>query len=328
MDRQIYNQTALEQDMKSRLLLVLLLALGLCTVCSDDSSNPVHENPPDDTTTFSIYCAGDDASAVSQYISASTGGTVEVYSSDSVRFTLTIPDHSLNSSATVTLTPLDTFEVTGPVVTACIDSDSGTGFCFPGILCEPEGLWFDSGAVLAIEFPESRPFAFDSGATIAYFGVRDTNFYACSTVVDQANRRLSCIIDHFSGYATATTPPQDEEDECATLETAYLTEHNIASAHAGTDLFYYSLQRLLDVKQANYRSDPYFTGQGWIPCPSFGGQVDAGIRELISLHWTKLQQIWGGYEVVDLSFSDMIDHYRQMQNLTTQLSGTDAHDIV
>jgi len=311
--------------MKSRLAFLLLIALGLYSVCSDDSSNPVDNDPPPDSTAFSICCVGDDASAVSQYIIASAGGTAEVYSSDSVRFTLTVPDHSLNSSATITLTPLDTFSVTGPVVTACIDSDSGTGFCFPGIMCEPTGLSFDSGAILTVEFPESHPFAFDSGTTIAYFDIRDTNFYACSTVIDQANRRLSCIIHHFSGYATANMPPQGKEDECATLQAAYLTQYQVTSAHAGTDLFYYSLLRLLDVRQANYRDDPYFSGQGWIPCPSFNSQVDAGISELINLHWTQLQAIWNEYTVTELSFGNMIDHHKQMQNMTARLSGTDAY---
>lgn len=311
--------------MKLRLVFLLLLALGLCSVCSDDATTPVNDNPPDDNSKFSLYSSGDEDSRVDEFINAANGGTIEVSTDDSVRFILSVPAYSLPYSVSLLLTPLDSFDVAGPVVTACVDTGGGTGFCFPGIICEPTGTVFDSGAILTVEFPESQPFTFDSGITIAYFDTEDTNFYACSTVVDTSNRRLSCIIHHFSGYTTTTMPPQDEEDECAALEAAYFTAEGNARVLAGTESFYYSVSRLLELRRANWRSDPNFTGQGWIPCPSFNSQVDAALAELISLHWTRLQATWGEYPVQDLSFSNMIDHHKAMRWLTAMASGYDAY---
>ncbi|RKX27796.1 MAG: hypothetical protein DRP45_00105 [Candidatus Zixiibacteriota bacterium] len=308
--------------MKLRLAFLLILALGLCSTCSDNSTNPVKDDPLPDSSAFLIHCAGDTAAAVSQYISATNGGIIEVTTADSLRFTLSIPEHSLESSATLTLTPLSSFEVTGPVVTACVNADSGTGFCYPGIICEPAGLEFDPAAVLAVEFPDNQPFLFDSGITIAFFDTVIATFYACSTIVNQTDRSLSCIVSHFSGYTTANIPPQ--EDECAALEAAYQPVYDNARATAGAEQFYHYALRLVEIRRGNYRSDPYDFGQSWIPCPSFNTQVDFDLSELINLHWSRLQSYWDEVSADQISFSDMIDHHHRMQGLANQVLGTDA----
>lgn len=307
--------------MKKLFLLVSFTAM-FALVCSDSGTNSDDDDgagPDTNQTTVSITAIGDQSLAVSEYVSYDTDEEITVVTEDNVTFRLTIPANALATSTTVTLTPLDTFELDAQLFIQAIDVGGGTGIRFPGILCDPAGLTFDTPAVLRIQLPPGQPFPLDSGSTVLYFDEGAGVFFPCSTRVDMVNHRLECLVTHFSGYATANIPTQ--EGECATLLGVYNGLHATAEALCGAPSFVASVIPLLDMKAGNYRDDPYFSGQGWIPCPSFNDQVDHDISQLVATHWTAIQALIAGDEA-----SDQIDYVRhrreELIHLGALVSGT------
>ena len=129
----------------------LLIAGCLLLVCSDsstDGDDPVELSD----TTITVFYQTDDTRSVTTNVIASQGGTVTTTDADSIIYTLTVPAYSLPHSTAITLTPIDTLGVDEPAV---FEGVGDSAFCIPGILCEPEGVMFDSGATLTIQFPES-----------------------------------------------------------------------------------------------------------------------------------------------------------------------------
>lgn len=317
---------ALTGDILMKKLLLLLFSTAVfALVCSDSGTNSDDggDDPGPDTnqTTISITAIGDQSLAESEYVSHDTDEEITVVTEDNVTFRLTIPANALPTSTTITLTPLDTFDLDAPLFIQSIDVGGGTGIRFPGILCDPAGLTFESPATLRIQFPPAQPFPLDTGSTVLYFDEVAQTFFPCSTRVDMVNHRLECLVTHFSGYATANVPSQ--EGECETLLGVYLGLHAGAEALCGTSSFVAAVIPLLDMKAGNYRDDPYSSGQGWIPCPSFNDQVDYDISQLVAAHWTAIQALIAGDAA-----SDQIDYVRyrreEMIHLGALVYGTDA----
>lgn len=311
--------------MKRPVLLFLLLG-ALSLVCSDNPTDSTDNtpDPPNTDSLFLIHYTTDPAATVSEAIAASAGGTIDLTCSDSVRISLTIPPHSLSADTTVTLAPLASFSVDGPATATCICGDTTVGICLPGVVCSPAGLVFDSGATLDVVFPASQPFDFDSGATVAYFSSDDSLLYACSTAVIPAQRRLSCIIGHFSGYVTSSFPSDDDQDPCAPLYIAHNRVRAEVQAVYGTEYFYSSLSRVYEVLRGNVRHDPDFPNQYWIPCPQFTEFVDSEVATMLREHTEILLQLFHDVPATPAVISNLISHHQRMQQLVAVVSGPQA----
>lgn len=308
-----------------RLFFTLLLigVVGLILNCSNSGTDSNdNENPAD--SGFAVSCVGDNTTSVSQAFTATAGGTIEAVSVDGVTFTLEIPAYALPGDNNITLTPLDSFAADGPGYFNCIDVGGGTGFCFEGVLCQPEGLQFDSVATLTVTFPEAMPFPFDSGTTIIYFDTSGSVLYACSTLINQAERRLSCQIHHFSGYTTVNVPMDSADNSCAMLLAEYDPLYQAVYSAAGYQEFIPLALRLLEMKAGNYRSDPCNSSQGWIPCPSFNDQVDVDFITLLNHHVSVLQNRYQPEDPTASLIGDLIGYHKELLYLQAYLAGTSA----
>ncbi|MEA1981576.1 MAG: hypothetical protein U9N54_11480 [candidate division Zixibacteria bacterium] len=309
--------------MKRWLLFTLLVLVSasflVCTetkiVTNDDNNNSHPINP-----VFDIDCIGNTNAAVTQTIQADIGGSITTTSANNVNFTLTIPAYSLANDTDITLTPLDSFDLSGPFSIACVDTSGGSDICFEGIICEPSGLMFDSGATLTVEFPVGQPFPFDSSTTITFFDTSNAVFYIYPTTIDPVNRLLICTLNHFSGYVTNTVPYMTVEDLCAILYSSFdnlkiAANNSIRSA----DFVSYVVQ-IIELKASNH-----YTNSGEpnpnlreIECPNFNEMIDAQIYTLITHHWSVLHEIWteGGIDYIPSMISDHQSLYRMTPYIT------------
>jgi len=300
-------------------LIPFLLLIGcFILVCSDsstDSDDPINQGD----TVLTVFYQTDDSKAVTSYVSASSGGTITTTDSEGIIYTLTVPAHSLAISATLTITPVDTLAVEGPVVIVGIGDSS---FCIPGIICEPEGLMFDSGATLTIQFPETINILCDSTFTAVYFDTVMPAFYPIAGSFDTLTNTFTCEIFHFSGYTTVNVPPT--ASDCDLLMATYSPAYEYAYSAAGSDIFYYTALKLYEIKASNTRTDPYGSGQSWLACSWFNSLVDNDMITLINRHWEVLEEYYNNIEILNLNISSVIRHYERLDVIYGYTIGTAA----
>lgn len=305
--------------MKHIIIVLFLLGVILLT-CTDKSTNPVNEEPKSEPvdSLFTIKYDVTGSMPVTKEILADSGGSMTAIDPHGVTFTLTIPPHSLASNTNITLRPLTSFDINGPITILPTDTVNG----FTGIICEPADLVLDSGATFTVNFPSGQQTPFDSGTVISYFDTDGSIFYPVSTEIDVAKGSLSCNIHHFSGYTTLYIPP--EQDECEVMESMFWSQRDYFYSTCGSDNFRYAIIRLLEMRSGNYRSDPYGSGQGWLACPSFNLFVDSELRLLVERHITAIKEFCETTPVTELNFNYIIDLHRDLQNLVYLVYDTDA----
>ncbi len=226
--------------MKRYLFFIFVLAPAITLLtCSKKSSGPAGPEPPV-RTPFEITYTADPSRSVSQRISASAGGTIEVRNADSVTFNLSIPPHALRLDTTITITPLSVLEIGGPtgaVCAGCIAPDSMC--CHHGALFEPAGLRLDSSAVITVQFPPGKGFPFAHDAAVVYFDSAAGRYAPCITTCDSAAGRLLARITHFSGYGS-DDPSYDQQEE------AIYQALDLATGYINSPMLFYPIMRDLE----------------------------------------------------------------------------------
>lgn len=311
--------------MKKWLLLIFVfigcMALFVCSnnnVVSDDGDGG---DPPPTDTVFNITATADTDHSSSQIIIASNGGELTLTNAVGVIFTLTIPPYSLPNDTLVTLTAIDSFALTGPVTFGCVDSSNSSGFCFEGILCEPVGLYFDSGATLSVQFPQSDPFPFDSSIGLLYFETSETKLFPCQIEIDSATYQIICSINHFSGYVTTSVPYLSEDDLCAMLYTSYNDLKVAAGNTMAIDRLISYLRLIMDLKSSNHYTNSFDplapTAQLQIECSSFNGTIESDLPPILTSFWNNLKGVWNenGIDYIPQMISDYEDSFEALHYL-------------
>lgn len=279
-----------------------IIAIGCMVlfVCSDDnviSDDDNDDDPPLDSV-FNITATANNAYSSTEEISAASGGDVNLTDGAGVSYTLIIPPYSLANDTTITLTAFDTFALTGPVTFNCVDSGNSSGFCFEGVMCEPSGLFFDSGATLIIQFPATPYFPLDSGINIIYFDQENTIFYPCETEQDTTNRTLSCTIYHFSGYVTNSSAYMSEDDFCQIMQSSFIQLKDIAQASIMVEELQTNLSMIYDLNMRNHYTNTFNpldpTAELEITCTSLFNMIDGGMPDILNSFWGNLQTVWNG----------------------------------
>lgn len=302
-----------------QIMIVLFLSGVVLLSCTDKATDPVNEEPEPVNSLFTIKYDVTGSVPVTREILADSGGSMTAIDPHGVTFTLTIPPHSLASNINITLRPLTSFDINGPITILPIDTANG----FSGIICEPDDLVLDSGATFTINFPGGQQTPFDSGTVISYFDTDGSIFYPVSTEIDAAKGNLSCNIHHFSGYTIINIPP--EVNECDVMELMLIELRNYANSTCGSDFFRDAIVQIIELRAGNSRSDPYGFGQGWIPCPELNTLIDNELNVLIGRHIEKIKEEFGTTPVTELNFSNIIDLHRDLQNMIGLVYLTDAH---
>jgi hypothetical protein len=185
----------------SRLFICLvLLFLVLSPVgCSDMTTTP-EEPEVDETVDFGLLFdyQTEPANAASADITPGAGGSVTATGSNGVSYSLVISPEAVDTIRTVTITPFSSLTIT------TMDSTvRDTSACLQGAMFEPDGLEFDSLAVLTITFPVS---GVDCSLSDDYRVVLfddDSAFYEImGTGVNLGASSLVCTLTHFSNYGT------------------------------------------------------------------------------------------------------------------------------
>lgn len=303
--------------MKRSIFLLIILLMGiLISVCSDEtivSGDTDNDNDPIDSV-FSISMTTDNSFTTSQTINSETGGDISLTNANGVIFTLLIPPYSLPNDTEIILTALESFDISGPVDFGCVDSSGGSNFCFEGIVCEPSGLVFDSGATLTVQFPSGTSFSIDSSITITYFDTVDQIVYPYQVSLDSTNRTISCTLYHFSGYVTSSVPYISEDQLCGMLNSQFYSLKSSMELAILPEQFINSLLMFLDLKRQNHYVNSYNplfpTNDLVVECPGFNATVDAEIPLLLNTFWSNLASYWSEQNVEYISH--MISDYNTM----------------
>ncbi|HSG27078.1 MAG TPA: hypothetical protein VLA34_01270, partial [Candidatus Krumholzibacterium sp.] len=168
--------------------------------CSDTGTSPNGDDPPDDTGTGGLVISyvSEPGNAASGEVTPESGGTIEATGSGGVIYSLEIYPGALDSTYTITVTPLSSLRIS-TMDSSVVDSSD----CLQGALFEPEGLEFDSTAVLTITFPPSGlDCTLDDGFRIVSIDSSSAFYEIIPTEVFPMTSSLVCTLTHFSGYGT------------------------------------------------------------------------------------------------------------------------------
>lgn len=319
-------------------LWLLIIAAGCMAlfVCSDDnviSDNDNDDDPPLDTV-FNITAITNNSYSSTEVIAATSGGEVTLTDGAGVSYTLIIPPHSLANDTIVTLIALDTFELTGPVTFNCVDSSNSSSFCFEGVMCEPAGLFFDSGATLVVQFPATPYFPLDSSINIIYYDQENTIFYPCETERDTTNRTLSCTIYHFSGYVTNSSSYTSEYDFCQIMMHSFSQLKDIAEASITVEQLQSNLNMIYDLYMRNHYTNTFNpidpTAELEITCTSLLNMIDGGMPDILNSFWVNLQSGWNSNnssEYVPQMISDL-ERFRALYGISIYPSALPVHEQI
>ncbi len=162
-----------------------LVALNILIACSDDATAP----PPPEETNVTV----ESGNAVSQSI-GSEGGTLQTTANDGTVYTLEIPEGSIPSAETITMTPV--VEIDGYPVADGVAA---------GVEFKPAGLVFAVPAILTIETTKT-PGAGTTPVAITYEG--DATSFAPG-FVGTGTGTFTIPLEHFSGWTVGFATAQE-----------------------------------------------------------------------------------------------------------------------
>lgn len=136
--------------MRSRILTLLALLLVIFPAGCEDTVTEPEEEPETVYGGLVIQYEAEAGSAESVEITPESGGTVTASGTDGVTYELDVAPGAVQGAVTVTVTPLRDLSIV-----ALDSSRVDTSDCIAGALFEPDGLEFDSDAVLTITYPAS-----------------------------------------------------------------------------------------------------------------------------------------------------------------------------
>lgn len=282
--------------------LLCLLAAGLLLLgCSDDATAPVEDDGGGDTEeTFLVSWILDAGRAASAAVTAAAGGTIVATDADGVSYTLAVPAGALAADTLVTITPFSSLSIQGPGLTVCEGcAYPDTLCCVRGALFEPEGLAFDSAAVLTIHYPPAVPMPPDTMGRIVLLD-DDPDLYApCSTAVDAGARTIETGISHFSGYGT-------DAPDCDRLGFAFIEARERMIALEGTESFYGAAGDFWSLRQAGFHCDGF--GVCVEVCPGIADGVDAWIELAAADHGAALQSVFAAEPADWATINALVGH--------------------
>ncbi len=178
---------------------ITMLALALAVLpagCDETVTEPEEEEATYGALIISYEA--DEGSAESGEITPETGGTVSATGPDGVTYELVVSPGAVASPTEVTIAPLRELSISSMDLTR-VD----TSACIVGALFEPEGLEFDSTAVLSVIFPESGlDCALDEYYCVVSIDSASSYYEMLPTEIDYGVPSLTCTLTHFSGYGT------------------------------------------------------------------------------------------------------------------------------
>lgn len=189
------------QENRTSPLIFAVLVFFMVAGCTVSTTTPEEEEVTKPSYIIIDYEA-DDGNASSGEITPTGGGTVIATGSNGVVFSLEVYPDAVDTTVTVTITPLSYLSITNNN-TGGTTANPDTTDCQEGALFEPAGQIFDSTAVLTITFPQSgvdcdldgyyRIVSIDSAS--AFYEILPTLYAAGSSA-------LCCTLTHFSGFGT------------------------------------------------------------------------------------------------------------------------------
>jgi hypothetical protein len=181
------------------LALFLVLILNLSN-CSDSPSEPQEDLEPYPAGVVTSYSTEGETS-VSGPCSPASGATYYVTASNGVEYDLSIAPGAVESEVTITITPFSEISMRTEMSDGTV-GEPDTSSCLVGALFEPEGLVFDSTAVLTITFPDGFECEMSDtlsivclDSSLAFYEIMETN-------IDEIESSLTCTLTHFSGYGS------------------------------------------------------------------------------------------------------------------------------
>ncbi len=230
-------------------LIAVASFVGWFLSCERNMNKEPDDQQPADTVIRVSYIA-DNSKSVSSSINAASGGSIQAEDKFGVTFELTIPPGALKNNTSITITPLQSFSISGAGGSSCKEcTGSEENCCHHGILLEPSGLQLDSSATLTVRFPAGS-FPFEGSGLIVYIDSAVNSYSSYPTQTNTAERTLTAQIRHFSGYGTDETNKERTRREiiekCRKLD-----------SKVGTDEFYLYLY---DVDMMHWLDG--FTGPG------------------------------------------------------------------
>ena len=180
------------------LVLFLILVLYLFN-CSD---NPVEvdESEPFPVGVVMSYST-DGETQVSGPCSPISGATYYVTGSNGVTYDFSVAPEAVESEVTITITPFSEVSIRTEMSDGTLGEPNTTA-CLVGALFEPEGLEFDSTAVLTVTFPNGFECAMSDTLRIVCLDSSKAFYEIMETEMNEMEGTLSCTLTHFSGYGT------------------------------------------------------------------------------------------------------------------------------
>jgi hypothetical protein len=186
------------------LVCFVVFALALMPVgCSDTSTDPENEEEEEEEEE-TVYRGLlfdyqlETGNAVHTDITPGAGGSLTATGSNGVSYKLVISPEAVDTIHNITITPFS-----GLTITTLDSTVQDTSACLQGALFEPEGLEFDSLAVLTITFPGSGvDCSLSDDYRVILFDDESAFYEIMSTDVNQGTSALACTLTHFSNYGT------------------------------------------------------------------------------------------------------------------------------
>ncbi|MGB9748092.1 MAG: hypothetical protein ACPLXM_14295, partial [Bacteroidales bacterium] len=214
-------------------LIAVASFVGWFLSCERNMNKEPDDQQPADTVIRVSYIA-DNSKSVSSSINAASGGSIQAEDKFGVTFELTIPPGALKNNTSITITPLQSFNLSGAGGSSCQGcTGSDENCCHHGIMLEPSGLQLDSSATLIVRYPAGS-FPFGGSGLIVYIDTASNIYSSYPTQTNSAERTLTARISHFSGYGTDETNKERLRREI--IETC-----KRLNSEVGTDKFYWDI---------------------------------------------------------------------------------------
>jgi hypothetical protein len=200
------------------IVIFLCLVLALVAGCTTESDRDPEDERLETGNVLDISYVTDDGRKATGTITPESGGTVQTVGADGVVFDLTIGPGAVDSSLAVTITPFSSLsiEVIEPQTSAGSNGLLSVGvpgtprrssvqpdtICIRGAYFQPDGLTFDSTAVLTVTFPQQ---GFDcdlDDIAIVSVDSSESLYEILPTTFDADANALACTLAHFSGWGT------------------------------------------------------------------------------------------------------------------------------
>jgi len=177
-------------------IIILCMFLTAIAGCSENAVvTPDDDNQPNPVIVLDISYETDDARSSSGLVTPASGGAVQATSADGVVFDLAVYPGAVDSDVTIRITPfayLSIAEIGAAADTVCVH----------GAYFEPDGLEFDTTAVLTVTFPQQGfDCEFDDIAIVSVDST-ESLYEILPTAFDAGANALACTLTHFSGWGT------------------------------------------------------------------------------------------------------------------------------